>query len=166
MGTETSDIATIQQPPALRELSLSNAIDIAVAKLTVAAPQDCVLEQLLFVESLKSIAADAYSRVRDAAARWIIANDEIESNGIRYYVGDKKTTKCKDKAKTLEALLVHCAGDMAQVAEFMSSEPFKHGAISKELPPVEYAALFVVFVEPELREGKPKLQKVDTKFLK
>jgi len=166
MSDETSIQATGQDLAPLQSLSLSQSIDAAIATLTPDCPVDVVQAQLLMSDSLMSIARDAKGRIEDAAVLWIQANGEFECNGVRYYVGAKKVTKCKDKAAVFDAMLAHCGGDMTAACEFLSSEPWKQGAIGKELPKEQFDQLFTVTYEDELREGKPKLNKLDTKFLR
>ena len=150
----------------LRTLSLSQAVDAAVAAIAVDVPVDVVLEHLMYAESLKRIGADAYDRLSAAAAAWITVNGEFECNGTRYYVGPKKVTKCINKAAVFDAMLAHCGGDMSAACEFIASEPWKHGSIAKELSPAQFKQLFEVTFVDELKEGKPKLNKADQRFIR
>lgn len=89
-----------------------------------------------------------------------------EGEVVRYYIGNKRTTKCVKPGAVLELLLTATDGDFDKVVEHFASQPFKYGACKQTLSPEGYAAGFEVTDEPELKEGKPKLQKLDTRFLR
>jgi hypothetical protein len=147
-------------------MNLVQQIEQSVPDVELDTPREQILEWLNLLDCLAAATKAVKERTTDGIVAWIKANGPIESNGVRWYVGPKKVTKCVDKAGTYNALLSHFGGDMEAVSQYFASEPYKHGAISKELPAEDYARLFRVTVEDELKEGKPNLRKVDEKFLR
>lgn len=117
------------------------------------------------VKHIEEMAGQIRKQSEDEMIERIRADGEIVIGSIRYYVGDKKTTKCIDIQKCIEALLTAAAGDLEQVCKTLSSQPIKHGAAKEILGETEWSKFFVVETETELKEGKPRLNKVDTKFL-
>lgn len=90
---------------------------------------------------------------------WITENGDLEAgNGIRYYVGADKKTKCVDVAATVESLLASVDGDFKRFCEHLASDAIKHGAARKTLPPADYDRLFKTEITPSLEEGKSKLK--------
>jgi hypothetical protein len=93
---------------------------------------------------------------------------------VKYYLGLKKKTNCKSKAKALDAAMALAGGDLeAACRDFLASEPFKHGAMKKALqdnPVANWDDLFEVVEVEELKEGEAKaaktLQAIDTRFLR
>lgn len=145
------------------------------------ATQDDVLTVLFFSDNLARAVKVTRDRIDEEATKWIKANGPVivkmEGSTLKWYVGSVKKTKAIDRGRVFLALMDLAQGDIAKAAEFLSSDPFKHGAIRKaieqdqergrqpdEPPTPKFDELFEVIIEDEL--NKPKLQKIDTKFLK
>lgn len=92
---------------------------------------------------------------------------DITVDTVRFYVGVKKSWKCADKKRAIEAVLT-LAKDENHVGELLSSDPVKRGAVTKlaEEQGVNIDGIWTCDESDELREGKPKLQKIDTKFIR
>ena len=78
---------------------------------------------------------------------------------IRYYIGNRKETKCRDVKETLASLLELTGGDLDAVAVCLSANAWKHGQIKKTLENAgradRFDAMFSVEEKTELAEGKP-----------
>lgn len=99
---------------------------------------------------------------------WIAANGDLEAgNGVRYYVGKEKKTKCMDQRQAVEALISATAGDLDKFCETLSANAIKHGAAKKLLAPETYGVYFTTEESDDLKEGEPKkkLIRMDEKFL-
>jgi hypothetical protein len=103
-----------------------------------------------------------------AIIEWIENHGDLNAgNGVRYYVGKDKKTKCRNVPGAIDALLTAVGGDMARFAEVLSSDAIKHGAAAKILDEAVWDNLFEVTYEPDLKEGSnKKLMKFDAKFAK
>lgn len=100
--------------------------------------------------------------------KWVQAHGELNTgNGIRYYAGVDKTTKCLNVPAAVEALIEAAGGDFNRFCDVLASGAIKHGAAKKLLPEEKYNQLFAVIEKEVLEEGKQKkLVKVDERFLK
>lgn len=107
-------------------------------------------------------------QAEDAAIEYIGTHGEQVIGVIRYYVGPNKTTKPIDLAKAAEGMLNMSGGDWQTFTDCLSSGAFKPGACRKlfELNRGDFNAFFETVETNELREGKPKLQKFDPRFVK
>ena len=118
---------------------------------------------------LKELAKNCAAAAEAKFVEMLEAQDtDIQVGDVRYYVGTKKTTKCQDKAGTIIALLEQTSGDFGDVAECLSSQPFKHGTVKGKIDEQTFDQLFTVEEQQDLKEGKPKrgLQVVNTRFIK
>ena len=98
---------------------------------------------------------------------WLQANGDLEHDTKRWYVGTARSTQCRDKMSTLNALFNLCNGDMGRVCEYLASSPFKHGSI-KDLMDDEtmYRKHFEIIEQQDVKTGKPKktVQVVDNRY--
>ena len=103
-------------------------------------------------------AKELKARCERLFAEWIIeTGHEVEFGDIRYYVAPDKTTKCKDVAKALYAIIAACNGDMDRLPGFLSSDPFKSGAARTLLGEDVFAIHFRTIMNDEkLQKGKPR----------
>ena len=72
----------------------------------------------------------------------------------RYYVGVKRTTKCRDVPLAVDAVLNACGGDFDQFMRCLASQPLKHGACAAVLGS-EWARHFKVEEQQDVKTGKP-----------
>ncbi len=91
-------------------------------------------------------------------------------NGVRYYVGKDKSTKCVDVPAAVTALMDATQGDMERFCSVLAANALKHGAARKVLPPDAYKQYFVETIKEALEEGKAtvpveKLIKADERFM-
>ncbi len=98
---------------------------------------------------------------------FIEEHGEFELAGIRYYNGKSKTTKANDHAEVLTALNEAFKSDAAKVAGFLASDAWKYGAARELLGDEQFAELFTVSVDRDLKTGKPKkrAKSTSTRFL-
>jgi len=87
---------------------------------------------------------------------WLQANGELEVGEIRYYVGNEKKTKCKDRQATLEALLESTDGDVSGLTDALVKEPFKQGSVRGIVGHNRHAELFETEKVEDTKTGKPK----------
>ena len=93
----------------------------------------------------------------DVLIPWINKNGDMDiGNGNRLYVGDKTTTKCIDKAITLDEILNANGGDMGKAVDCMVSQPFKPAACKKALGKEAGEQCFVTEKVPDVKTGKIK----------
>ena len=97
---------------------------------------------------------------------------EIVLGTMRYYPGTNRTTKCVDKAETINTILNAAEGDLATLAAMLSSQPFKHGAVKALLEKTGqadfYDSLFTTEDKPVLKDGKPTqtLRVINTDYVR
>jgi len=140
--------------------------------LDAESPQEVVDELFSKIDYLIQFAA-TLKKSRDA---WI-TNHLTESGAGRlligpheYYLAHDKKVKCVDEPGALSALFVVSKGDFDKLcSDFLSSQPFKHGAARQALTEEQFNTLFQTELVTKLKDGTPapkKLQKVDPQFLK
>lgn len=99
---------------------------------------------------------------------WINKNGAITIGTRRIFVGEDKSTKCKDVKAAMQALLEASGGDWDQVVQCLSANAIKHGAARTVLED-KWGDHFEVIEKTELKEGveKPVKQIVDmdTQFI-
>lgn len=86
-----------------------------------------------------------------------------------YIMKTAKTIKCVNPYETFETLLGCTDGDIeAVVANFLSSNPFKHGSIKSAIRPEQFDELFQVEERKSIDTGNTKRQmaKWDKQFTK
>ena len=156
----SSELATIR----------TTAAQLMLAQ-TFARPETVVIAKD-FIVLLGQLLADA-KRLQEQRLIDLLADEPsagVNIGTIRFYLGRDKITKCRDQAATLAAVLEKTGGDVGQVAECMSSNAWKPGALRDVLGDV-WPTCFEVIEREEVKEGKPNkagrtLQIVDTKFLR
>jgi hypothetical protein len=100
----------------------------------------------------------------DAMIAWIKQNGDLDAgNGVRYFCGKEKTTKCNNLPGAIEAILQASDGDFTKFCDALSSNAIKYGAAKKLLSADKYGQLFTVTERDDLNE---KLIKLDEKFLR
>lgn len=129
---------------------------------------DDVAMKVQMIEAAKKRIAEIEADMKRQLIEWIEANGPLVINETKYYVGDRKDTKCVDVPATVQALLEATGGDFGKVCECLASQPVKHGASKRVLSADQYDALFKVETVPVLKEGvaQKQLQKVNTNFLR
>lgn len=153
-------------------------IETAIETLGDDAPMERVVDTYLKLQHIGEVAASAKKTFQDRLIEWMKANGvwsiEIprgEDDKLVLWFGHAKKTSCIDKAKVLETIIDLSEGDIENAArDFLSSEPFKHGAIKRAIGDEEkYAKLFETVVVDKLESGEvapKKLQVADTRFMK
>lgn len=130
------------------------------------------LAVLSTVQNLKSILDDLRRLCEETIIDRINSDGEFMMGDVRWYVGKDKKVKPRNKAEVINAVLDMAGGDVDKLADFLSSDPFKYGAIRAHLESIEKAGLFDELFSTEevldLKTGKPKrgLKSIDTKMLK
>jgi len=87
---------------------------------------------------------------------WLENNGRTQVGGLDFYVGTKRTVRCRDVSKTLALILTHRLGDLGSLADYLSSSPFKHGSLRDLLSADEWNECFEVCTAKDLRTGAPK----------
>lgn len=119
-----------------------------------------IIEILSLVEAVARNVRETWKRAAEQRAlEYIAEHGEFVVGPTRYYAGVDKTTKVKDKAAALDRILEMAGGNVEQAAQYLSSEPYKHGAIRTALAAAGldgvFEDLFETVEKDELREGKP-----------
>ncbi len=112
-------------------------------------------------------AREIQAMMTDLVMDWIDEHGEFELGDARYYNGKAKSTKAKDHAAVLRALKDAHKGNVSKIAGYLASGAWKHGAIRELLGDDEFAELFEVTEQRDLKTGKPKRkpQAVAKRFL-
>lgn len=122
------------------------------------ASKEEVVNALSFVGRLKEITKELSARVDAGALAWVQANGPIENGDKRWYVGKDKTTKCRDVAGTVKAVLEATGGDVEAFTACLSTGAFKPAATIKVLGKAG-DDLFETIERPDL-----KLKTIDRKL--
>lgn len=118
------------------------------------------------LDAIKAAVRQAEAMLQVQMIEWINCNGDLMIGDIRYYVGKTTKTKCRDNAKTIEALLTAAEGDVESVASYLSSQPWKHGACRTALGEA-FDECFEVTEDIDVKTGKPlkSVKSVDTSFI-
>jgi nucleoside phosphorylase len=145
-------------------------IEAGVWTITADTPVEDIADVMGKLEWLIRRAKEVKDELESRMVEKIQAHGEFTIGMTRFYVGDKKDVKCRDAAKALDKVLEVAAGDMEQAAACLSANAFKHGTVRVMFEDAGKLELFDECFEttytPELREGKPKLQKANLAFVK
>jgi hypothetical protein len=132
-------------------------------------PADNVLEIYDRIKFYKSELNRIHGVCEQQMIEWIKANGDLQvREGVRYYVGREKRTKCVNLPAAVEALLASAEGDFARFCEGLSSGAVKYGHAAKVLPAEVYEQCFTTEYVEDMKEGgaKKKLLKADEQFIK
>ncbi|MBV8781908.1 MAG: hypothetical protein JO353_10965 [Phycisphaerae bacterium] len=134
-----------------------------------ASEEDCA-NAICLVESLGRLYRFAKS-IRDARLiAKINADGELTLGPVRYYVGNKRSEKCRQgkMSEAVQKIMDAAAGDMDAFVGCLSSSALKVGATRKLLSPADFDAVFETTIEQDLKTGKPVkvLKSADERFLK
>jgi hypothetical protein len=143
-------------------------IEAGVWTITADTPVEQIADVLGKLEWITRKTKEARDALEARMVEKIQAHGEFVIGETRYFIGDKKDVKCRDVARALDKVLEVAAGDMEQAAACLSANAFKHGACRVMFEDAGRMDLFDECFEttyaPELREGKPKLQKHNLAF--
>lgn len=113
---------------------------------------DRLYKAALIVKEAKRI----QSMMEELVMDYIDEHGEFELGDARYYNGKIKSTKAKDHAAVLRALKDAHKGNVSKIAGYLASGAWKHGSIRELLGDEEFAELFEVTEQRDLKTGKPK----------
>jgi hypothetical protein len=143
-------------------------IEAGVWTITPGTPVEQIADVRGKLEWLIRRAKEVMDELDGRMVEKIQAHGEFVIGETRFFIGDKKDVKCRDTARALDKVLEVAAGDMEQAAACLSANAFKHGACRVMFEDAGRMDLFDECFEttyaPELREGKPKLQKHNLAF--
>lgn len=120
------------------------------------------------LDSIRDLERELRAVWKDRLIEHIQEHGPVSIGCKRYWVGNKKVTKVKDKAAALQALLTATSGDCDLIArDLLSSDAFKPGACKTVMTPEQWADVFEVTTKAELKDGKPakELLDVDERFI-
>lgn len=144
----------------VRNAALSRLED-AINRLSMAdATDEDFLAAMDTEAGLKAIVREYSARLEEAAIDYIKERSSpgnpysVETPTARFYVGDTKTTKCRDTARAVDAVLQACGGDFDTLLQCLSSQPLKHGACRAVLGE-EWDRHFEVVEKADIKTGKP-----------
>ncbi len=157
--TVTAPIPVVAKTPPL---------EVAVHQISTESRAEDIITVMNAVDVALTAMKDLKASLDQNVIAWIKEHGDLVNGSIRYYVGNPPKTNCISIRRTTETLLEVSGGDMDQLADCMSSEPFKHGTVRKLLEGVgmaeKYDELFVTVRPDKLQEGK--LQKTNDQFQK
>lgn len=120
----------------------------------IAAGEATADEALMFMNKValfKAATKELASRAEQALIAYIDLHGDLDAGDRRYYVGTEKKTTVIDKEDALKALAAACGGDIAQMASYLTSEPFKPGACRT----LGMDSHFVTETKKDLKDGAP-----------
>jgi len=143
-------------------------VDTALIRLGDHSSADEVAATLEQVVLLQQKAREFKRLLDEEIISWIKANGDLRLGDIRYYVGRKKRVEVRSGSEALSAMVVAASGDIGTVADLMSAQPWKHGAVKKQLGDAKFAELFEEIIEDDLKTGKPTevLKRLDEAFVR
>lgn len=146
----------------------------AICEITDAASAERVADVRMRILSAMRAVADFRKLLDDALYNWIEANGDLVIGDERLYIGTEKVTKCRNVADVLHTFLR--TGGVEDIAECLSSNAWKHGAVRKRLVEMlgeeqgdaAFASLFEVSEKPDVKTGvaTKKVIAINTRFLK
>ncbi len=104
--------------------------------------KDVVCEKIDLYEQLTSRVRQIEANFLSRLGEWLEEHGELSIGDITWYFGVSKTTKCRDVSRVLELLIDHVDGDVGELACYLSSQPVKHGAVSKTISEEQFDSLF------------------------
>lgn len=145
---------------------IADQMEIAAGSITPELTPDQVAEVYVRIKAFQERADAVMEMTKKAIVAYIKETDTpITIGTLRLYIGAKREKKVRDRAECLQSL-VEQFGPKHVGEQFLSSNAFKHGAISKEVDEAEFDRLFeVVTVEKLEVDGEPKLQQFDSRFI-
>jgi hypothetical protein len=146
-----------------------SGVEALVLAIVPETPADNALEIYDKIKFYKAELTRIQSLAEERLIEWIKANGDLQvREGVRYYVGREKRTKCVNLPAAVEALLASAEGDFARFCEGLSSGAVKYGHAAKVLPAEVYEQCFQTEYVEDLKEGgaKKKLLKADEQFIK
>lgn len=148
---------------------LAERIETDILGITPELTPDQVAEVRLRVNAFMEHAKKLKAACDEAMIQYITGTGKpIVIGPVRYYVGDRKETKCRDQVEATQTL-VEQFGPEHVARNFLSTGALKHGAIRKEVDAETYDRLFEVVSKPVLKEdGTPEkqLQSIDERFIR
>jgi hypothetical protein len=161
--TTTSALARIEHEVHMITTDMSAADVLAIREMFYAA---------------KARMKEMENQLESFIKEWIRANGPLSFNAaggerVGWYLGEDKSTKCKDPGVTFMALLEATGGDVAKITECLSSNAFKYGAmrnlftqvLGDEAGAKRWDDCFEIKTKDTLEEGGEKqLKKFDGRF--
>ena len=138
------------------------ALDVALMqKLAGIDPADpASVDDILAIHELLTfmsrLVKDWKAASNDKFAQVIDAQGDVECGDKRYYVGQTKRYKIRQKFMALAAILDKGDGDLAELSDCLVAEPFKHGAIAAKFGSSTHDALFQENIVVDVKTGKAK----------
>jgi hypothetical protein len=154
-------------------------IEVIVARVEPDCEIDAIATAWMRLMGLRKFTGDLQRELESRCIEWIDANGGKDIRWAMDEAGgemilttkDEKTEKCRDPRKTLEFLVT--AGDFDSLANCLSSNAWKYGAVRKYLTeigkPNAYGELFETIIKTKLvatEQGQqPKLRSIDTRYI-
>ena len=150
--TTCADAITVTTAPAnLALVKLSRAILDLTAET---ATDETFLAAMDIEAALVRVTKEYRARLKDAAIDYLERAGGVDTATTRFYVGDKKTTKCRDTRAAVDAILQAAGGDFDEFMACLSSQPLKHGQCRAVLGD-DWGQHFTTETAPDLKTGKP-----------
>ena len=146
--------------------NIEHILDLHKSGLATA---DDMLELITQAEAAVQFAREAKRLAEDACIAWInVHGQDLSYGDVRYYVGTESKSQAKSHEDVITAIAMLAEGDLAGVAECLSSDAWKVGSTRAKLGDEQFATLFETTKKLDLKTGKPVrgLQKVNKAFQK
>ena len=120
------------------------------------------------ISDAKRILAVLAAMVQDRALEYVKEHGSFKVGDTMYSIGRDKSVKCRDSKAALEHLLDVFEGDSGKIAECLSANAWKPGAVRVFLAEVGKEADFDQLFKTEVKEkveGKEKVTATDLRFI-
>lgn len=116
--------------------------------------------------ALREIVRQYEALADEASLDYLQRHGSVTTQTERYYVGTKRTTKCRDARATIEAILTATGGDLDRLCSLLASQPLKHGGCKAVLGN-EWDKHFETVEVPDVATGKPQrvVKKYDPRMM-
>ena len=139
--------------------------DLTQLHLEAMVTLDMTKDEVMAVDAKVNFIANQIKEIKaslkEAKIEWIKENGEFTFGDKVHCVGRDKDIQVNDKAECFMALWEACGGDVKQVAECLTSKPFKPAASKSQLGAEEYQKQF-----RETWKDKIVLKEIPTTLLK
>jgi hypothetical protein len=144
-----------------------NDLEQTAATLCVDEPEIELHNWLNLTSVLLARARQIRKQIEQITIKWIEANGPLLVGDIEYTVGYRKEVRCRDTLKCLNMLLDSTHGDVAALADYLRTDPYKYGSVRSLLGTTAFDTVFTTQQRPKLESGVPtkELMQTNTRYL-
>ena len=156
-----------------RTIALVESLELSLLNVIDSLDPDTDVERTLEVDSFVKTLKDRMKFIGEEMDRKKLEmverhKGDLQVGDMRYYVGATKKHVNLNKEDTYYRVMDLFGGDIMQVLDVMTSQPWKYGAIKTMLGEDVANELFETTTVKDVKTGKPKrtVKVVDTNFVK